>query len=404
MSAPSRPPRLTTACLFLGLASGLLAVSSFSGLSNLMSIDMRQSVADAMSSGPLDTTGISVDTVLDWMRWVLTAGTIVAACAVIFSIYAWRGHRPSRVIVTVWAGVAALFFLAGGLWGMLPAAFCIYCAVVLWTSDVRRWFAAGNGAPTDSDEEQSVSASQSQRESQSAGSQAAGTQSAAVQGPQAPQHRDDSPESNQRPEQQTSGQQEGIQTTESQQQAQQQAQQDDPFSRPPQTVPAEQFQHTGNVGAQAAGQDSGGPGSVTQRPQPAVAAGIITLGGAVPVLLVCGINALYAILAADSYANLLRDSAFLSDSLDSIGVSATSFVQLVAVFSSIASIASVLAIIAAICLLLHQRWSLWLLRILTMITIVFGVLGFPIGLVWAAAAVAVLILLFRPSVGRWHRA
>jgi len=386
MSAPSRPPRLTTACLFLGLASGLLAVSSFSGLSNLMSIDMRQSVADAMSSGPLDTTGISVDTVLDWMRWVLTAGTIVAACAVIFSIYAWRGHRPSRVIVTVWAGVAALFFLAGGLWGMLPAAFCIYCAVVLWTSDVRRWFAAVNGAPTDSDEEQSVSASQSQRESQSAGSQAAGTQSAAAQGPQAPQHREDSSESNQRPEQQTAGQQ------------------DDPFSRPPQTVPAEQFQHTGNVGAQAAGQDSGGPGSVAQRPQPAVAAGIITLVGAVPVLLVCGINALYAILAADSYANLLRDSAFLSDSLDSIGVSATSFVQLVAVFSSIASIASVLAIIAAICLLLHQRWSLWLLRILTMITIVFGVLGFPIGLVWAAAAVAVLILLFRPSVGRWHRA
>src|SRR5699024_3914757 len=96
MSAPSRPPRLTTACLFLGLASGLLAVSSFSGLSNLMSIDMRQSVTEAMSAGPLDATGISVDTVLGWMRWVLTAGTIVAACAVVFSIYAWRGHRPLR--------------------------------------------------------------------------------------------------------------------------------------------------------------------------------------------------------------------------------------------------------------------------------------------------------------------
>lgn len=408
MSAPSRPPRLTTACLFLGLASGLLAVSSFSGLSNLMSIDMRQSVTEAMSSGPLDATGISVDTVLGWMRWVLTAGTIVAACAVVFSIYAWRGHRPSRVIVTVWAGVAALFFLAGGLWGMLPAAFCIYCAVVLWTSDVRRWFAAVNGAPTDSDEEQSVSASQSQRESrsggtQSAGTQSGGTQSASSQGPQAPQHREDSPKSNQRSQQQTFGQQEEIQTPESQQQPQH----DDPFSRPPQTVPAEQFQHADPLGAQTAGQDSGGPGRsgrVAQRPQPAVAAAIVTLVGAVPVLLVCGINALYAILAADSYASLLRDSAFLSDSLDSIGVSATSFVQLVAVFSSIASIASVLAIIAAICLLLHQRWSLWLLRILTMFTIVFGVLGFPIGLVWTAAAVAVLILLFRPSVGRWHRA
>src|SRR5699024_1684727 len=108
-----------------------------------------------------------------------------------------------RVIVTVWAGVAALFFLAGGLWGMLPAAFCIYCAVVLWTSDVRRWFAAVNGAPTDSDGEQSVSASQSQRESQAAGTQSAGTQSAASQGPQ---HREDSSESNQRSQQQTSGQ------------------------------------------------------------------------------------------------------------------------------------------------------------------------------------------------------
>src|SRR5699024_1008115 len=125
MSAPSRPPRLTTACLFLGLASALLAFSSFSGLSNLMSIDMRQSVSDAMSSGPFDASGVSVDTVLSWMRWVLMAGTILAACAVIFSIYTWRGHRPSRVIITVWAGVAALFFLGGGLWGILPAAFCV---------------------------------------------------------------------------------------------------------------------------------------------------------------------------------------------------------------------------------------------------------------------------------------
>lgn len=341
-----------------------------------MSIDMRQSVSDAMSSGPLNTTGISVDTVLGWMRWVLTAGTIVAACAVIFSIYAWRGHRPSRVIVTVWAGIAALFFLAGGMWGILPAAFCIYCAVVLWTGDVRRWFALVNGAQEDAEGEQATS--QAQR-----GSQESGSPYSQAQQPTGSE-----------PQHEPTGQQQAGQP-------------DDPFLRPPQTVSAEQIQTPGQIGAQpeTAGQHAGAPsGSVARRLQPVVAAGIVALVGAVPVALVCGINALYAILAADSYTRILRDSAFLRDSLESIGMDATSFVQVVAVFCSIATVASVLAIVAATGLLLNQRWSLWMMRILTMFTIVFGLLGFPIGLVWVAAAVAVLILLFRPSVGRWHRA
>lgn len=353
-----------------------------------MSIDMRQSVSDAMSSGPLNTTGISVDTVLGWMRWVLTAGTIVAACAVIFSIYAWRGHRPSRVIVTVWAGIAALFFLAGGMWGILPAAFCIYCAVVLWTGDVRRWFALVNGAQEDAEGEQATS--QAQRGSQESGS----PYSQAQQPPQAQPPPQAQQPTGSEPQHEPTGQQQAGQP-------------DDPFLRPPQTVSAEQIQTPGQISAQpeTAGQHAGAPsGSVARRPQPVVAAGIVALVGAVPVALVCGINALYAILAADSYTRILRDSAFLRDSLESIGMDATSFVQVVAVFCSIATVASVLAIVAATGLLLNQRWSLWMMRILTMFTIVFGLLGFPIGLVWVAAAVAVLILLFRPSVGRWHRA
>src|SRR5699024_224766 len=136
--------------------------------------------------------------------------------------------------------------------------------------------------------------------------------------------------------------------------------------------------------------------SAGHRPPALIAAGIVTLVGSVPVLLVCGFNALFALVAPDSYAQILSDSAFLSDSLDQLGMSADSFVQIVAIFCSVAAVASVLGIIASAALLLNRRWGLWSLRILAFFTIAIGLLGFPVGLLWSAAAVAVVVLLFRP--------
>ncbi|MEO6471169.1 MAG: hypothetical protein ABIR57_04845 [Aeromicrobium sp.] len=49
------------------------------------------------------------------------------------------------MILTVICGLSSVLFLAGGLFGILPAAFSIFCGIYLWTAESRQWFAIKNG-------------------------------------------------------------------------------------------------------------------------------------------------------------------------------------------------------------------------------------------------------------------
>ena len=150
MTAPSliRPPRVTTACLFVGLSCAMLLFYVTSTLSNWGSIEVQDQVKKVLAAEPLKSSGLAITDVMSWLRWALMGAAAVAVAGIVFAIYTARGHQASRVILTVICGLASLVFLTGGLFGLLPAAFAIGCGIYLWTADSRQWFAVKNGKAT----------------------------------------------------------------------------------------------------------------------------------------------------------------------------------------------------------------------------------------------------------------
>lgn len=130
-----RPPRVATACLFIGLSCTITLLFLGSWLSDWGSIEVQKQVRDVFH----------VTDVMSWLREALLAAAAVSAAGIVFAIYAFMGHQPSRIILTVFAGLTSLMFLAEGLFGILPAVFSIGCGIYLWTPEARQWFAIKNG-------------------------------------------------------------------------------------------------------------------------------------------------------------------------------------------------------------------------------------------------------------------
>lgn len=139
-SPPPRPPALLLTCIFVGVGSGLLLVELVSLLSEWGSIALQDAVRDALRQEPARELGISVDQALVGLRYAAYAGVALAASGLVFAIYTARGHRSSRVLLTVLLGLAFLVFASLGLAGLLPAVFAGVSAWSLWTPEVRRWF------------------------------------------------------------------------------------------------------------------------------------------------------------------------------------------------------------------------------------------------------------------------
>lgn len=141
-----RPPKVTVACLFIGLTCGFLLLQFISTLSQWGSIELQEQVAEALD-GPVGVD-LSVDTVLSWLRVLLNVLAAGAAAGIVLAVFAARGHQASRVLLTVTAALLALVFVSVGLLGLLPAAFAIGCAFYLWSPEARTWYAAKNGRVT----------------------------------------------------------------------------------------------------------------------------------------------------------------------------------------------------------------------------------------------------------------
>lgn len=116
-----------------------------STLSNWGSIEVQDQIRKVLADDRLKSSGLEVTDVMSWLRWMLMGAAAVAVAGIVFAIYTARGHQASRVILTVICGLASLVFLAGGIFGLLPAAFSIGCGIYLWTADSRQWFAVKNG-------------------------------------------------------------------------------------------------------------------------------------------------------------------------------------------------------------------------------------------------------------------
>ncbi len=332
-----RPPKVTVACLFVGLTCAFLVLSIASTLSDWGSIELQEQVADALD-GPLGGTDVSVATVLDWLRWGLTFFAAVAAAGVVLAVYAARGHQGSRIALTVLAVLMALFFVAGGIIGLLPAAFAIGCAFYLWSPEARAWFDAKNGrAPRTSTPEPA-------RPDPFAAPPAGAP-------PVAP------------------GVQQGVQ------------------QGAPQPVPYVPHAYPGP--------------RRPARPSSVVAAGVVTLSAAGVVAAVCGLNALLYLLSPDEYVQLLRDQPLTDDSVDELGVSVETLARWLFVGCGVLTALSLLGMLAGALVLARVRAGRVLALVLAVVTVPVGLAVVPVGWPWAVAAGLVVWWLTRPDAKSW---
>ncbi|MEO6604237.1 MAG: hypothetical protein ABIN55_01365 [Aeromicrobium sp.] len=146
MSQLRRPPSVTMAVVFVGLTSLIVFFSLTSALSDWGSIELQDGVRDALDDPALKGMDLTVPEVIEWLRLAAYVAVFLSIAGIVLAVFTARGHRPSRISLTVMCGLAFLgFVLVGGIAGLFPAALAVVCAVQLWSSDSSAWFNAKNG-------------------------------------------------------------------------------------------------------------------------------------------------------------------------------------------------------------------------------------------------------------------
>jgi len=133
------------ACVFVGVTSAILFASVMSALSNWGSVELQDAVRTAANEPRFKDLGLTAAELLTWTRRILDGLVLVSIAGVVFSVFAARGHRASRVYLTIMCAIACLMFVATGGWvGLLPSAFAVLSAVRLWSPESKAWFEAKN--------------------------------------------------------------------------------------------------------------------------------------------------------------------------------------------------------------------------------------------------------------------
>jgi hypothetical protein len=140
-SDSARPPRPRQVTLGAGMAlvsCVLLVFNMLDSMPRMRSIEMRETVREALTTSPGSGLGIEVDTVLGLLRVaVLVTGGLAAAGAVL-AIFCLQRHHGARIGL----GVTALLLLLTGTFvsGLLPLVVALGAAM-LWGREARDWFA-----------------------------------------------------------------------------------------------------------------------------------------------------------------------------------------------------------------------------------------------------------------------
>ena len=365
-TAETRPQAVTRACLLAGTGSVLTLITIFGVLADWGSLEIQEQVDAALERSPVP--GVGTDGILETIRVILMVIAAFAVAGLVLSIYTARRDRSARMGLTVlsagWMPVALVFGVAGVLFALMGAV----TLALLWRPESRRWFQVGSGAPdplpSPTQEPAAMSTPPPQLPPGHGGYPPFGS-SPGVQGDGAPS-----------------------------------------YGPPPLSGPAS-YGPPPAYGPQPYGPSPYGPGGwqlPESRPTGVTAAAVITLVGAGLAALIGGLVSLAFLLARDSFEEgVARELEDFSASQQSTVVSVVGWYFIGCTF--LALVAIVLAI-----LLLRDRHRVRVpLVVLSAITALLGIPLFPFGLLWSAAAISVIILLFVGSAGAWfdlrnHRA
>ena len=141
---PPRPRSVVRGCLFAGGGAALVLVACLAVVGQLDSAELREEIEQAPN--PFGVV-VDPDDVLRAMRVMLTGVAVLSITAVVFAVYAFRGHRPSRIGLAVLVPVMLVPSAVSGWAGLIPALLAVVGVVLLWSPASRDWFAAvGGGA------------------------------------------------------------------------------------------------------------------------------------------------------------------------------------------------------------------------------------------------------------------
>jgi hypothetical protein len=146
-----RPPILTGACLYLGTLSAIMAVRAITLVSTWNADNRAAEAAGTLQA--LRDAGLSAGGAESAFKTFVTVVAVLAACGVVFAVYTARGHRPSRVGLTVVLGIAGLTTFLGVLGGsfllVMIGALAVVFTIRLWTGEIRTYFRvlAGHAPP-----------------------------------------------------------------------------------------------------------------------------------------------------------------------------------------------------------------------------------------------------------------
>ena len=372
MTTPaSRPRQVTAACVAAGVAAALTLASIAGLLGDWPPTRLRFEIESAMRGDRFGAAGVSSDTVLAWMRVLLLAAAAGCVTSIVLAVHAARRNNGARIVLTIVLPVTAIASLTAGLAGLLLIAAAIYCAVLLWGGDARAWFLrpsepahtrAGPVPPPprisahhSSKERPDTMSTQPPEQGSTPGQPYPGP-SYPGSGPQGPAY-------------------------------------------PGPSYPPPSPQSYGGYG-QSYGGYGGGPVVPQRRPGTVTAAAVITI-------VMSGIAALGGLLVTLAYLvdresfsdGIAENEAFSGAAFDADDVATVLFAMFLVVL-----VLALIAIFVAIKMMRGSGGMRITLVVLSAITIIVGIVTLPVGLLWSAAAITVIILCFAGGAGAWFDA
>src|SRR5918993_1071009 len=138
----ARPRQLIVAGGVVIAASVILLLSVFDAITNLRSVETRDTVVEFLASPLGESLDLSLAQVLSTTRVALMVTGLCAAASLVLGVFVFQRHHGARIALSV---VAVPIFVASlvtaPLTGVLLGALIAGATIALWTGPAGDWFA-----------------------------------------------------------------------------------------------------------------------------------------------------------------------------------------------------------------------------------------------------------------------
>ncbi|HET6626716.1 MAG TPA: hypothetical protein VFG63_10020 [Nocardioidaceae bacterium] len=144
--APARPNQVTMAGWIAVIGSALLVVTLFDSMSQIRSIEMRESIQEFLSTSPGSGLGLDTGQVITILRVLTLFAGAAAAAATVLAVYVLQRNKGARLGFTI---AAVAIMCTAPVTGSPFAVLVAFAAVMLWTQPARDWFAGRTSSQRD---------------------------------------------------------------------------------------------------------------------------------------------------------------------------------------------------------------------------------------------------------------